>query len=1049
MKRVNEANEQPADAVNDLPSTSIRRPVLVLVLNLLILLAGVAALMAVEIRELPDVDRPIVSVRAEYPGASPQTMDAEVISVIEGAVARVSGIRNIDSASEENAGRMRIEFRPGVDLDSAASDVREAVNRVLRELPDRVERVVVVKADDDSDAIVNLAAISDTLTEEEITRIVEKDIVPELISIEGVADVQLHGDRQRLLRVVVDPLRLTSYGLSVTDVAEVLRRAPFDVPAGSFRSEDQELIVRANASTVTAEAVADTILRDTIRIGDVASVYFGPEDARAYTRLNGRSVIGLGVVRQARSNTIDISDGVHAAMRRLNDRFQDLELVVTDDRAFFIRSAVSEVLLTLCFTIAIVMATIWLFMGSLRATLVPSIAIPVALVGTVAAIWLLGFSVNILTLLALVLATGLVVDDAIVVLENIQRLKSEGVGARAAAVVGTRQVFFAVIATTATLISVFLPISFLPSTAGRLFGEFGFVLAVTVCISSFVALTLVPVLASRLPDAKRDDAASPAAGRGSLAGLLGGAYAKVLDLVLAAPLVVVGLCAIVIAGAAITYISLGEELVPEEDRGMITVRLTGPDGVGLDYTDRQVEQVEAVLQPLIDDGTATSLFTITGRFDLNRGQIDAPLRDWSQRDVTSSEGVIAKSVNARLRSMPGARARVRRGNSLGLHNADGGIRFALTGSNYEEIADAADAFVVAMEENLPQIQNFRVEFRATQPQLSVSIDRRRAADLGVAIESLAATVQVLVDNDEVAELTINDERVPVILQAKAGAIDDPSDLHNLYVAAANDRLVPLSQLVTFKESAVAAELDRHGQRRAVEIFGDPVSGYSLREAVNAVQQLADAKLPPGIGLLFLDEAAALNETSSGVAITYLVALLIVFLVLVAQFESMSSALVVLLTVPFGICAAIFALALTGTTINIYSQIGVLMLIGIMAKNAILMVEFADQLRESGSTAMDAVRRASIVRLRPIAMTMVSTVLAGLPLILGGGPGLEARAAIGWVVFGGLGLAAVFTLFLTPALYVLIAGTVKPRNEEADLIARQLEDAGVISDGPTG
>ena len=456
------ADDGSGPSMNDLPSLAIRRPVLVLVVNLLILLAGIAALLSVEIRELPDVDRPIVSVRAEYPGASPETMDAEVISIIEGAVARVSGIYNINSASEENQGRMRIEFQPGVDLDSAASDVREAVSRVMRELPDRIEQVVVVKADDDSDSIVNLAVLSDTLMEDEITRVVEKDIVPELISIEGVADVQLFGARQRMLRVVVDPLRLTSYGLSVTDVADVLRRAPFDVPAGSFRSADQELIVRADASVVTAAQAADIIIDGNVRIGDVANVFFGPEDAEAFTRLDGRSVIGLGVVRQAKSNTINISDGVHRAVERLNQRYDDLELVITDDNALFIRSSVEEVLFTLCFTIVIVIASIWLFMGSLRATLVPSMAIPISLIGTVAAIWLFGFSVNILTLLALVLATGLVVDDAIVVLENIQRRRAQGLGARAAAVLGTRQVFFAVITTTAVLVAVFVPLSFLP-----------------------------------------------------------------------------------------------------------------------------------------------------------------------------------------------------------------------------------------------------------------------------------------------------------------------------------------------------------------------------------------------------------------------------------------------------------------------------------------------------------------------------------------------------------------------------------------------------------
>ncbi len=1026
---------------SDLPALSVRRPYLAAVLNFLIIIAGVSAIFGVEVRELPDVDRPIVTVRANFPGGSPETIDAEITSVIEGAVARVNGVVEVRSSSEENNFRIRVVFRPSVDLVTAANDVREAVSRVQRELPAGVEDLFVIKADADSQAIIRLAVMSDELPIEDVTRKVENEIIPEITSVAGVADVALFGKRERVMRVVIDPMRLASYSLSVSDVVGVLKGARYDVPAGSFKSNQQEVIVRANASVTRPEAIEKLVIRDPIRIGDIGHVFFGPADAESIVRLDGRTIVSLGVIRRAQSNTVSISRDVAAVVSKLNRRLKGVKIVTTSDDSIFIKGAIGEVLISLSLAVLIVVAVITLFMGQLRAAFIPAVAIPVALIGTIAAIWLLGFSLNLITLLALVLATGLVVDDAIVVLENIQRLKGRGLAPRAAAVIGTRQVFFAVIATTATLISVFLPISFLPSTAGRLFGEFGFVLAVTVCISSFVALTIVPILASRIalptkPDADRQLSVSSLIGRP-----IGAGYARALDLILAAPLVVIGLCGVVMVCAVVTFHTLGEELVPEEDRGLIAIRLTGPDGVGLDYTDRQVEKIEAILQPLVDDGTATGLFTITGRYDLNRGQVDAPLRDWSER--SRSEGEIAKTINAQLRNIPGARARVRRSNSLGLRNADGGIRFALTGSNYETIADAADTFVVAMEQKVVQIQNLRVEFRATQPQLSVSIDRRRAIDLGVPIESLASTVQVLVDNDEVAELTIDDEQVSVVLQAQAGVIDDPSDLRNLYVAASNGRLVPLSQLVSFKENAVAAELDRHGQRRAIEIFGDPVPGYSLREAVNAIQSLADETLPAGIGLLFLDEASALNETSHGVTITYLVALLIVFLVLVAQFESLSSALVIMLTVPFGICAAIFALALTGTTINIYSQIGILMLIGIMAKNAILMVEFADQLREEGHSVFDAVREASIVRFRPIAMTMMSTVLAGLPLILGGGPGVEARAAIGWVVFGGLGLAAMFTLFLTPALYILIAGLVKPRNEAASLIEKEIKDGDSI------
>ena len=1019
---------------NDLPAVSVKRPYLAIVLNLLIVIAGLAAVLGVEVRELPNVDRPIVTVRANFPGASPETVDAEATSIVEGAVARVNGVKEVRSSSEENNFRVRIVFRPNVDLIAAANDVREAVSRVQRNLPDAVENLFVVKADADAVPVVRLAVSSNQLSISEVTRTVENEIVPELTSINGVADVTLWGRREKVLRVVVDPMRLAAYKLSIADVVKVLKNANYDIPSGSFKSQEQEVIVRADASVTKPDAIEKLVVRDPVRIQDIGHVHFGPADRESVVRLNGRSVITLGVIRRAQSNTVEISADVKKTVEALNNRFKKLNIVVTSDDAVFIRGAIEEVLFSLLLAVLIVVVVIAAFIGRWRAALIPAVAIPIALVGTISAIWLLGFSLNLITLLALVLATGLVVDDAIVVLENIQRLEAKGMKARAAAVVGTRQVFFAVVATTATLISVFTPISFLPSTAGRLFGEFGFVLAVAVCISSFVALTVVPMLASRLVvTSSQQDNAQPAQ-----QGRLQRGYSYLIDRVLYAPLIVVGFCGLIVVAAVITYQNLGEELVPTEDRGRITIRMLGPDGTSLDYTDRQVERAEQILRPFVDKGTAKDIFSVTGWYDLNRGYITSELIDWSERSET--EGDIAKAINKKLNKIPGARARVRRSNSLKLRSASGGLRFALTGADYSVIADAADKFVVAMEKQVPQVQNLRVEFRATQPQLSVKIDRRRAADLGVSIESLAETMKALVDTDEVGELVVNDDRIPIILQATAGAIDDPSDLQNLFVTSTSGQLVPLSQLISFSETAVAAELDRHGQRRAVEIFADPVDGYSLREAVNAVQKLADSSLPSGIGLLFLDEAAALNETTSGVSITYLVALLIVFLVLVAQFESVTSALVVILTVPLGVCAAIFALGLTGTTINIYSQIGVLMLIGIMAKNAILMVEFADQLREQGYKVYEAAREASIVRLRPIAMTMVSTVLAGLPLILGTGAGFEARAAIGWVVFGGLAIAAIFTLFLTPALYVLIAGLVKPRNAESDSVAQELADA---------
>jgi hydrophobe/amphiphile efflux-1 (HAE1) family protein len=1027
--------------MNDLPSLAIRRPVLVLVLNLLILLAGIAAVLAVEIRELPDVDRPIVSVQAEYPGASPETIDAEVVSILEGAVSRVSGIYNISSSSEENQGRMRIEFQPNVDLDSAASDVREAVSRVMRELPERIEQVVVVKADGDSDSIVNIAILTDTLLEDEVTRIAERDIIPELISIEGVADVQLFGARERMLRVVVDPLRLTSYGLSVTDVANALRHAPFDVPAGSFRSADQELIVRADASVVTAEQAADIIVRGDVRIGDVANVYFGPEDARALTRLDGRSVIGLGVVRQAKSNTIEISDGVRRAVERLNRRYDDLELVITDDNADFIRSSVAEVLFTLVFTVAIVIASIWVFMGSWRATLVPSFAIPISLIGTVAAIWLFGFSINILTLLALVLATGLVVDDAIVVLENIQRRRGQGLGARAAAVLGTRQVFFAVITTTAVLVSVFVPIAFLPSTAGRMFREFGAVLAVAVAISAFVSLSLVPAAASRLPahtEGRRARHAIVALGNRLKSG-----YNRSLSWMLDRPWLPIVVAVAFAVVAVVLFRTLDRELLPSEDRGVIQVMAQGPDGVGIGYMDRQTDKIEALLRPLVREGLAKSLFTVIGNWDPNRSRVTVPLVDWKKRDLSQQE--IIRRVEGPLAQIPGARVTISSPNSLNLRRFGGELQVALVGNQYDEIFEATKSFVAAIEESLPNIQQPQITYDPTQPQLSVEIDRRRAADLGVDLDNLAITLRAMIDGDELVDLNIDDEAIPILLESSSGEINDPTDLVNLYVSTSNGNLVPLSSVVSLREEGVATQLDREAQRRAIRIDMDLAGRYTLQQAVDDLRELGAQVLPDDISMVLLGDAATLEETSREVAITYAIALTVVFLVLCAQFEGFTSAVVVTLIVPFGVAAAVLALFLTGTSVNIYSQIGLVLLIGLMAKNSVLLVEFSDQLRDRGFGIREAVEAGASVRLRPVTMTMIATVLGGLPLILSSGAGAEARDSIGWVVFGGLGIAALFTLYLTPALYLLLARFSAARAEESKRLARELKEAQAIAD----
>lgn len=1022
---------------DDLPSLSIRRPVLILVLNLLIVTAGIAALYGLEVRELPDVDRPIITVSASYPGAAPETVDTEVTSRLEGAVARVSGVKAIRAQSEEGSSRIRVEFRPGINIEDAANETRESVARIARRLPDEIEQLSIVKADNDARGVVNIAISSSKHDLETLTNIVETDLAPLFLNIPGVADISLNGDRQRVLRVSVDNLRLTSFQLSISDVATALATAPFDVPAGSIRSTDQQLIVRADASSVSEQDVREIVIQGDVKIGDVASVYFGPADLRSMVRLDGTPVIGLDIIRQARSNTIEISDEVMTMVESLRTRFPDLKLTITSDDAEFIRDSVDEVLQSLLFTIGLVILTLLVFIGKFRATLIPALAIPVSLIGSLAILWAFGFSINILTLLALVLATGLIVDDAIVVSENIQRRRAEGMGARAAAVIGTREVFFAVVATTAVLVAVFVPIAFLPSTAGRLFREFGGVLAGSVIISSFVALSLVPALTAKIPTIDMSKQKKPnILSRFGTACVNG--YEHALRFVLRYSVFVVAACLFIASGAYFVFNTLENQLLPTEDRGVVRIFARGPDGTGINFMDRQAIQTEELLLPMLDQGEIDSIYTVVGRWDPNILFITVPLVDWADRERSQQD--IINDLRPMLSQVAGAPGRAFGANSLNLRGFGGGFEMALTGENYLEIYQAALDFSKQIEDTIPELGRVEVSYEPTQPQLRVNIDRRRAEELGVAFSDISRTLRAAINGDDIVDLNVGDQAVPIILETMSRNSIDPASLLNLYVSSQNGNLVPLSSVAYVTEEGVAAELERHAQRRAIELEMDLPAEVTIERAVTAIQELANDTLPPGIGLVFLGEALTFQDTNQEVMLTYVLAFLIVLLVLAAQFESFNSAFVVMLTVPFGIAAAIYALFLTGTSVNIYSQIGLVMLIGLLAKNSILLVEFANQLRDKGMEVKEAIVEAGRVRLRPIMMTLVSTILGGLPLILSTGAGAEARNAIGWVVFGGLGLAVVFTLFLTPVLYYALARLSKPKADEAMRLNKELEAA---------
>ena len=1016
-----------------LPALGVKRPWLVTVMNLLIAIAGFVAIFAIEVRELPDVDQPVVNVRANFPGASPETMDSEVTRILEGAVARVSGVKEVNSNSEEGSSRIRAVFNTNANVDRAAADVREAVSRVQRQLPENVEQLAVFKSDEDAEEIMRIAVLADGVSEQDLATIVERDVVPAFISLPGVADVPLFGSRRQILRVELDPGRMSTYGLTVTDIRSVLSQAPLDVPAGSFKTSDQTLLVRADAAVDSEEDIGNLLITDKIRLRDVARVAYTPDDATSVVRLNGQKVLGVGVVRQAGSNTIQISEGARKAIAQFNAQRDDIKLQVISDEAVFINGAVSEVVRTLGFAVIIVILTIRLFSGSWRFTIVPAIAIPISLLGTLAASWALGFSINILTLLALVLATGLIVDDAIVVLESVQRRQQKGEGASAAAVLGTQSVFFAVIATTMVLVAVFVPIAFLPGTSGRLFREFGLVLTVAVAISSFVALSLVPALMARLGKPKTSglEATQP--------NLIQRLYSAALHTVLNFPLVSIVVSVGLAVGAASVYTSLDSELLPTEDRGKLNMFARGPAGVGLPYTERQSDQIEAIFQPYLESGVIDQLYTVAGRWDPNIIYVVGTLKPWNERDISQQE--LAAEIQPELNQLPGVTARIYGSNSLNIRGSwRGGIQFVLLGNDYEEIYAAARVYADAIRERLTSVRSPRIDYTPTQAQVAIRIDRERLADLNVSINELAQTLRVMVDGVRVIDLNGRDQSIPVVLRAGQNRIQGPNDLVNLFVRSQEGQLIPLASLVTVVEEGVPDELRRLYQRRSISIDMQTVEGVDLQTAIDDLTALAKEVVPSSISVVPEGEAARLGESQRDSFYAYGLALLIVFLVLVAQFESLTSSLVIMTIVPFGLAAAIFALFITGNSLNVYSQVGLVMLIGLIAKNGILLVEFADQRRDAGASVRDAIEDAANIRLRPIAMTLISTVLGALPLILSSGPGSEAREAVGWVVFGGLGLTAIFTLFLTPVIYLALARFSKPRADARLTLARELDAA---------
>lgn len=1013
----------------------VRRPVLAAVLNTLLVVAGLAALAGIEIRELPDVDQPVITVSTDYDGASAETMDQEVTRIIEGAVARVSGLKSMSSRSSFGDSRTTLEFSDNVDLAVAANDVRDALGRIRNQLPDDVDEPRIVKADADSQPIMRLGVTSTTLSMEDLTLLVENEISDRLAAVEGVADVQIYGDQEKVFRIDVNQAALASRGLSVADLATSLQSASLDVPAGSLESQTQDIVVRATANLTTVEDFEDVLIGERVRLRDVATVTLGPDDGSTSLRSNGVQGVGLGIIRQAQSNTLNISAGVHAAVDAMASALPDgTRVIVTSDDAVFIQGALHEVEIALGLSAVIVLVVLYLFLRDWRATLIPALTMPVALIGTLVAIYLVGFSLNILTLLAIVLATGLVVDDAIVVLENIVRRRAEGMGPRAAAVLGTQEVFFAVLATTATLAAVFIPLSFLPGQLGGLFREFGFVLAFAVLLSSVTALTLCPMMASRMLSRESDHQAGVLGGFGKK---FASFYGRTLGACLGNPLIVVVVAGMFSAVAYIAFTGIQSEITPREDRSMVMMRLTTPQGSSLAYTRDQLQRVEENLQPLRESGEIQNIFSISGQGSSNSAFMVMTLAPWSERTRTQDQ--IVQDVNAAAAKVPALRGNVFQSNSLRIRGAGSGLQMAMVGSSHEKLTEAVLKMVEQMRDR-PEFQTPRIDNEPTQAQISVTIDRERASDLGIDIGAIGTSLQALLEGRSVSDVFVDGNSIPVRLVSSTTPINDPTDLENIFLTTSDGRVVPMSSIASLEEKAVSPTLNREQQLASVSFSAALSDGVALGDAVELVTEMAEPLLPPGSRLIPLAEAATLEENSYGMALTFGFAIAIIFLVLAAQFESVVSSLIIMATVPLGLACAVFALVVTGSTLNVYSQIGLVLLVGVMAKNGILIVEFANQLRDRGLSVREAIETACTIRLRPVMMTMIATVLGGVPLVLAQGAGAEARIALGWVIVGGLGVATLVTLYITPVAYLLLARFSKPHAQEEARLKTELEDA---------
>ncbi len=1008
-----------------LSDTSVKRPVFATVISLTLVAFGILSFKVLPLREYPDVTPPVVSIRTAYPGASADVVESRITTVIEDQISGIEGVNAVRSSSRDGASSINLEFDLDRDIDSAANDVRDRVSRVMRALPEDVRPPEVRKQDSDARPAMYINVVSSVLNRMELTDYTERYIADRFAAIPGVANAGVFGARPAM-RVWVDRLALTARNLTVSDIESALRRENLELPAGRIETVDRELTVRIARGYESAKDFREMVIArgadgHLVRLGEVATVAVAPQDHRSIYRANGLPTVSIGIIKQSTANTLATLEQVKAEIEKVNTAIPEhMKLSTGSDDSVFIRAAINSVYRTIAITTVLVSLVILVFLGSLRTMAIPVVTIPVCLVSAFIALAAFGFTVNLITLLALVLSIGLVVDDAIVVLENIHRRIEEGETPLVAAYKGTRQVAFAVIATTAVLVAVFTPIMFLTDNIGVIFGELAVTIAAAVVFSSVLALSLTPVMCSKLLRATgRENRVSRWIDSGF--SKLRRGYAATLRVLIRHPWTAVLVAGATMGGAYFLFDVVPKEYVPEEDQGAFMAMFSGPEGMGIERMQREALKLELPARQMIEEGIAQVVVMAVpgwGGNASNSGVIMVVMKPWEERTVTTKEA--AERATAAWQTVPDVRAFAFVRSGLSRKGGGQPVQFVLGGPNYETLAEWRDVIVERARE-FPGLTRLDSDLKETQPQAVVRIDKNRAAALGVSVQNIGRTLSAMMSEQRITTYVKDGEEYDVILQARDDQRASAEDLANINVRSdSSGELIPLANLIRVDERAGPGTLNRYNRLRSLTISASLAPGIALGDALDFLEQVVRESFPDQARVDYQGESLEYKEASGSLAFTFGLALLVVFLVLAAQFESFVHPFVILVTVPLAVTGALLGLYLTGSSVNIYSQIGIVMLIGIAAKNGVLIVEFINQMRDAGRSFEDAIVEASAIRLRPVVMTTISTVMGAIPLILATGAGSESRTVLGLVVFSGVSLATFLTLFVVPSFYALLA-----------------------------